>query len=304
MFLTVEAAGSFTTAAGRLSVAQPVLSRQLRKLEEDLGVDLFYRNGRGVVLTEAGRLLLPHAAKVVAGMDDALETLAAVKESPSGELVVGLPPTVGNILTAPLVRAVRSKFPSVSLTILEGFSGFVLEWLANGRVDIAVLYNAPPTTSLGSDELDEEQLYLFGPKSDQSIGSSQPVDGRLIATLPLVLPSRSHGLRMLIQSAFDRIGLTVTLRYEIDSLPSTRDLVEGGMGYTILPYAPMHDLVHAGRVLYWPFSQPVITRRLVLVTSGKRPVTPVTRNAASMIKQIVGSLRTEGKLSPQPPDKP
>lgn len=302
IFLTVAKSGSFSKAAANLAIAQPILSRQIRALESELGIELFYRNGRGVVLTEAGRLFEGHAQTVVDSLAEARSKLDAMRESPSGEVVIGLPPTVGNVLTAPLVKAFRAEFPQVSLGVVEGFSGFVLEWLASGRLDVAVLYSTSPTTSLATDALDDEQLLLFGHAGDsENLGQGTAITGERIAKLPLILPSRLHGLRILVDNEFLHRDLPVRIDYEIDSLPSILDLVEAGMGYTILPYAPMHKLVAGGRVRYWPFVDPVITRRLVLATSSSRISTTVTRRLASMVRQLVSSLRRDGKLSPRPP---
>ena len=122
-FLAVSFAGSFTKAAATLSMAQPILSRQIRALETEIGADLFYRNGRGIVLTEAGHLFQVRARHVVGQMSDALNEIKSLQATPSGELTVGLPPTVGNILTARLVQAFRKKYPQITLAVLEGFSG-------------------------------------------------------------------------------------------------------------------------------------------------------------------------------------
>ena len=138
-FVAIAEAGSFSRAAERLSVTQPVLSRQIKALEQELGATLYSRTGRGIVLSEAGKLFEQHARGVLETAAGAKTALSALGAIPSGRVVIGMPPSVGAVLTAPLVREFRAAFPNVSLGVIEGFSGHVLEWLTNGRIDVAVL---------------------------------------------------------------------------------------------------------------------------------------------------------------------
>jgi DNA-binding transcriptional LysR family regulator len=126
-----------------LSVAQPVLSRQIRSLEEELGIELLYRNGRGIVVTEAGELIVERArADPRRGQPDHRMSIP-MRSSPSGKLIIGLPPTASAILSVPLIERFREAYPRVKLKVQEGYSGHVLEWLSTGRIDVAVLYDAP-----------------------------------------------------------------------------------------------------------------------------------------------------------------
>ena len=141
-FVRVAELGSFTRAAEALGVAQPALSRQVRQLEVELRQSLLARNGRGALPTEAGKLLLAHGRGILHQVQRAHEELGRLRGALAGRVAVGLPTSLARVLTVPLTRAFRQAMPEASLSISEGLSVALLESLLNGRLDIAVLYNA------------------------------------------------------------------------------------------------------------------------------------------------------------------
>src|SRR5258708_37097921 len=114
-FATLAEFGSFSRAGAVLSVAQPVLSRQIKALEAELGIALFYRNGRGIVLTEAGKLLHEYARSVIDTVARATAEVMALQSSPRGKVVIGMPPSDGFVLTVPFVHRFRSEVPQISM---------------------------------------------------------------------------------------------------------------------------------------------------------------------------------------------
>ena len=266
-------------------MAQPVLSRQIKSLERELGVDLFYRNGRGTVMTEAGKVLNQYAKGVIDTVDRAASEVCALKSAPRGTIVIGLPPSVGFVLTAPLVQHFRAAFPLISMRVIEGFSGHVLEWLMTGQIDVAVLYNAPPTSSLRAEPLLTDELFLLGPPHSTDLPDAETVAARYLAEVPLILPARPHGLRLLADAVLGAAGITPRVEIEIEAMPSTLGLVEKGVGYTILSYSSAHHLVEAGRMRAWRIAEPGLTRQLILATSSRRPITTATRALVTMVRK-------------------
>ena len=147
-FVSVAELGSFSKAALILNIAQPALSRQVRLLETDLHVTLLMRNGRGVVLTEAGKRLFDHSVGILQLVARVREDIAASRDEPSGRIVVGLPPSMGRMLTLPLVEGFRRTLPKARLAIVEGLSTHLAEWISTGRVDLGLLHNPEPQSSL------------------------------------------------------------------------------------------------------------------------------------------------------------
>lgn len=298
LFSTVAEYGSLSRSAVALSVSQPVLSRQIRALETDLGVELFYRNGRGVVLTEAGKLLDSYAKGILEQMSRAMSEIEALRSSPSGTIVIGMPPSVGVVLTAPLVQRFRQECPQVSLRLIEGFSGHVLEWLVTGRIDVAVLYNAPRMSNLLSEPLLNDELFLLGAAQDSCRLPPGPIQASQLARLPMILPSRPHGLRLVVDHVLAQAGITPRIDLEVEAMPSTLNLVENGVGYTILSYSSVHQLVTAGRIKYWRIENPSLRRELLLATSSQRPTTTAIRALTDCIRKEVRDLRRQGLWEP------
>lgn len=297
-FIAIAETGALSRAAVRLGITQPVLSRQMKALESELGAELYYRNGRGIVLTEAGKLLEQHARGVIETTAGAKRAIHSLGSAPSGRVVIGMPPSVGAVLTAPIVRQFREQFPRVSLGVMEGFSGHVLEWLTTGRIDVAVLYNAPRTSALVTDPLLTDELFLLGPADDPARAGNGAVKAARLAEIPMILPSRPHGLRVLLDEFLASAGVTPNVQVEIDAMPSTLSLVESGIGYTILSYSSAHALIEAGRIRIWRIVEPTMTRSLVVATSTQRPVTRAARALVGFVRRQVDALVAEGRWGP------
>lgn len=303
-FLTVAETGTFSRAAIRLATTQPILSRKVKMLETVLGADLFHRTGRGVVLSEAGKMLEQYARGILDTAEDARTAIQALGASPVGHVTIGLPSSIGTVLSVELVQEFRLAFPNVSIKVMEGYSGHVLEWLIAGRLDIAVLYDSPALRSktLDSDHILTDELFLIGSPQDPAYLGNGPVRASRLADIPLVLPSRPHGVRVLVDDALARSGGAAALvQTEIDAMHSMLGLAESGMGYTILSYSSVRELVLAKRLRIWRIVDPTITRTLVITTTTQRPSTKPARALLRMFKEKVESYVREGRWLP-PPD--
>ncbi|WP_028035406.1 LysR substrate-binding domain-containing protein [Chelativorans sp. J32] len=297
--LSVSELGSFSKAAVVLSVAQPVLSRHIRSLEEELGVELLHRTGRGIVVSDAGKVVVDHARSIMASIGAISADIDTLRSDPSGRISIGMPPTAGSVLTAPLIERFHEEYPRIRLKVQEGYSGHVLEWLSTGRIDVAILYNAPKTSTLMTEPLIEEELLLVGPGRERCMAMNGPVSGEQLAELPLILPSHPHGLRVLVESLLGARKIYPNVEYEIDSLSAVVNMVERGVGYTILPYASVNSKVEDGALRVTSIIEPRMTRHLVLATSTQRPVTNATRMLAKMVTQLVRDLVREGVWLPR-----
>ncbi|MCO5063932.1 MAG: LysR substrate-binding domain-containing protein [Rhizobiaceae bacterium] len=297
-FLAVADHGGFTKAAVALSMAQSVLSRQVQKLEEELNIALLYRNGRGIVLTEAGNRLIDHARSIVDAETMIRADVDTLRASPTGKLAIGLPPSMAPVLSVPLITRFREIYPQIRLSVQEGFNGHVLEWLANGKIDVAVLYNAPKISTLMTQTLIDEELLLVGPASTPEYMRTGPVSATMLGQLPLILPSPPHGIRALVESILGSVGVTANIECEIDSLSTTLQLVELGVGYTVLPYASVIKKVNAGQLVAMRIEDVCLSRRLVLATSTQRPITFTTRFLAKTVTQLVRDLVDDGTWMP------
>ena len=289
-FLGVAESGSFSKAAIRLSVAQPILSRQIKLLESELGVELLYRNGRGVVVSEAGKVLESYARSVVGLIEKAQSEIVALKAEPRGRVAVAMPPSIGWMLTGPLVVRCREAFPGILLHLAEGFSGHVAEWLSTGRVDIGVVYQAPRLSTLQTEPLLTDELILLGAVDDPAGLGGDRVPTKRLAEIPVILPARPHGLRVLIDNELEKLGVVANVVFEVDAMPSTLSLVERGVGYTVLSEGAVKHLLNAGRIRSWSLTNPTLMRELLLATSTQRPMSVATRLVARLIRDEVQAI--------------
>ncbi len=226
-FVQVAELGSFTRAASLLRVAQPALSRQVRALEVELRQPLFDRNGRGVTLTPAGHKLLAHGRGILQQLERARQDLEGLRGAAAGLLCIGLPPSIGRVLTAPLVEAFGQRFPRATLSMVEGLSTYTLEWLAQGRIDCAVVYNAAPAPAIHLQPVLDEKLYLVSARSASAAGGlGRPATLAQVAQQPLLIPSRPHAIRMRLESVLAEAGLKPRVGLEIESVPAILDLVQ------------------------------------------------------------------------------
>lgn len=225
--------GSFTRGL-LLQVAQPALSRQVRSLEVELRQPLLDRNGRGVTLTEAGKRLLAHARGILQQVQRARDDLEDQRGAATGRLAIALPPSVSRTMTAPLVKAFRDQLPRADLSVVEGLSTYALEWLVIGRVDCAVVYNVTPSPAIDLQPLLDERLYLVSARrSARARRIGKPVTLREVAECELVIPSRPHSVRMLLEGALANEGCRARVALEIESIPAILELVLQG-GHAVL----------------------------------------------------------------------
>jgi LysR family nitrogen assimilation transcriptional regulator len=287
-FRHVAELGSFTRAASFLSVVQPALSRQVRQLEVELGQNLFDRNGRGVVLTDAGSRLLEHTRGILMQVGRARQELEEQKNGDSGHFVLGLPPSLGRSVTVPLVKAFSSRLPNASLGTVEGLSAYMLEWLNVGRVDCALVYNAPASPTVDLQLLLDDQLFLIGPRAAKAARKvRKSVTLAEIADYPLIIPSRPHSIRMSVENALAGVDRKIRVAHEIECIPAVIDLVRQGHGFAVLPFNAVKSTPWGDEVSVKPIVAPVLKTSLSLATSAHRPKSPLQRRAIEVIRDIV-----------------
>jgi LysR family nitrogen assimilation transcriptional regulator len=288
VFLHVAELGSFTRAAEFLRIAQPALSRQVRALEVELRQHLLTRNGRGVAPTAAGRRLLAHARGILHQVERAREDLAEMRGAPVGHVALGLPPTVGRVLTVALVDAFRARYPKATLGIREGLTVNIAEWLAAGRVDVGLLYNPAPAPALEVSPLAAEALYLIGPAAARAARgrTGAPVPLKDLAAHRLILPSRPNSMRMLIESRLAEIGARIDVALEVDAIQSILDLVARGHGHAVLSLNAIGSDAERTRLAPRLIVKPRLITRLAIATSAQRPVTPMASALVELLREI------------------
>ena len=299
-FRHVAELGSFTNAAAFLSVGQPTLSRQIAELETEFGQELFDRNGRGVVLTPAGSQLLEHTRGILTQVTRARQELESRRNGDVGHITLGLPSSLGSIVTVPLIKAFGELLPKSRLAFSEGLSAYVLEWLSIGRIDCALAYNASASGDFEVINLLEDQLFLVAPASRPKRYAAS-ISLHELADYPLVIPGRPHANRMTVEHALSNIGLKIAIAHEVECISAIVDLVRQGHGFGVLSRNAVKSSPWAAHVRMIPVVKPTLSFPLSIVTSTRRPKSLFLRKAIEVIgqvaqEQIIRSLgrRTRG----------
>lgn len=292
-FLHVAELGSVSKAAQRLRIAQPALSRQLLQLEADLKVALFTRHGRGMVLTPAGELLRARATNVLQTLEEARADLLQAAAEEGGNVVFGMPPTVGEVLAARLIERFMAHHPAIALRFVTASTGYLLEWLQSGQVDIAIVHAPEDASKLKLTALLEEEL-LFVSAANRPAAAGHSVTLAAVARHRLVMTGAQHGLRILAEREARRLGLRLDVAVEVDSLAVLKTLVLRRVGATILPFAAIHQDVAAGLLHAVPITEPRLARTLVMAQPLQAKASlPVRRFAQVLESEVAAMVQTQ-----------
>ncbi len=290
-FVHVAELGSFTRASTLLDVAQPALSRQVRSLEVELRQSLFERTGRGVTPTEAGKRLLAHGRGILQQVERARLDVEASRGVATGRVTVGLPPSLSRPLTGPLVSAFRARFPAASLGVVEGLTTFELEWLAIGRVDCALVYNVAPSPAIDVQRLLDEPLYLVSGRARaqraRKGAANAPLTLAELAAHELVMPSRPHSIRMLVEAALANEGRRADVALEIESVPAIFDLVQREDVHAVLTLNAIRASGAEAELRVRPIGRPPLKATLGVATSAQRHRGPLIEQTVELLRELV-----------------
>lgn len=249
-FVQVVEKGSISRAAVFLHIAQPALSRQITVLEVELKQRLLVRNGRGVTTTLAGERLLNHARTILQLFDRASEDMENARLGRVGSLAIGMPSSLSSAISTELISTLYAELPEAKVHILNGRSTQIQEWILSGRLDMAVLFDAPNSPMLEVHELFEEKLHFYEQSSAGAANETGPdITLAELAEQPLIITSRPNRVRELLENALSRHGSKLLLDSEIDSLDTTFVQVRAGKGKTVATLRSRRTATTAGQGL-------------------------------------------------------
>jgi LysR family nitrogen assimilation transcriptional regulator len=296
--LAIAEHGGFGRAAAALGLAQPSLSRQIALLGQEVGRPLLYRHGRGAQLTEDGQRLTDAARPLLTG----LANLASALDDPvpRGQVVLGVPTFMSVHLAGSIFGELRQRYPQLHIRLVDGFSGFINQWLTEGRLDIAILYDSQRSRAIMAEVLAEEDLLLFAHRRRardlRGEGLEQdPVPVSALAELQLILPDQQHGLRRALHRAGAHPDPALLL--EVDSLAAIRTLVEHGLGWSVLPRAALTQEAAKRCYILRDLGAPPLRVRLMVAVSPARGMTPALRAVLAHLHAMVARLQERGIMS-------
>ena len=292
-FVAIAELGSLTRAALFLDSNQSLLSRQVNSLERECGSRLFTRTGRGVELSEVGQRLFPQIRALLGDAERLESEIRGEAREPTGLVTVGSLPSISNPLAGRLFTDMHARHPAVRLKMLEGSSGQIEEWLADERVDIAILYRYGGALPEHEEVLATVDSYLIGPKGD-AVTAGRNVDFGALDGLPFILPSVPNGLRTALDAVARRERIALEPVIEADSLPLQKLLVAQERLYTVLPLHAVWSEVAEGLLQASKIVTPSIQRAVSMAMAKSKGPPRAVSAVAARIVDIVAEMAHKG----------
>ena len=283
-FVAVARHLNFTRAAAELHIAQPSLSEQIRRLEQDLGCQLFDRDRRRVRLTRAGETLLPHAQRILAQVRAAHAELRDQADLRSGRVELGALPTVVLYRLPALMAELRRRHPGLDVRVYERGTGELLAALDRDAIELAVVTLPVDPQRFSALPLLTERLLLIMAKQH---ASAEAAAGRRslreFADHPFIQYEEGYGLRQLVADTCRRAGFEPRIACESGSTETIKRFVAAGLGVGLVPESVLeaHDLNRL--VALVPAEEP--TRTLALVSRRGRHLSAAARATAALIRE-------------------
>jgi LysR family transcriptional regulator, nitrogen assimilation regulatory protein len=289
LFVAVYEERSFTAAASREHATQSGVSQHIRKLEQELGVQLFSREKGLVLSSPAGDSYYQRCIDVLRAHAAATSTARSFAAGIEGSIVVGLMPTMTRCLLAPVLMAFTEAHPNVVVRIVEGYSAPLTQQVRAGDLDFAIVPSLPGMPGLKS------RLFLRTP--EVLVGSAsarfahlEPVSLGSLGPLHLVLPSQVNTRRRLIETYCGSNGVEIARLMEMDAMLGTLDLVARSGWLTILPGIMMAVDDAGGRYRVAPLAAPALSLDLVLIEPSRRPLSAAAEIFLTMLEAEAGRL--------------
>lgn len=281
----------FGRAAEACFVSQPTLSTQIRKLERELGVELFERHPRQVIVTEAGKRVVEHARAAVAEADAIREVARQSHDPEAATIRLGVFPTLAPYLLPHVVPALHRTYPRLELLLVEDKTEAVLQRLADGTLDAGVLALPIDAEHLHQEPLFDEDFVLAVPSDHPLAGSGRPIDLASLAGEELLLLEEGHCLRAQALSVCRLNGASERSGFRATSLETLRQMVAAGVGITLLPELAVHEPVPAyDGVSLRRFRAPRPSRSVAMFWRTTSPFAEFLPELAGEVRRAVGSL--------------
>jgi LysR family nitrogen assimilation transcriptional regulator len=337
-FIAVLEAGSLSRAAGSLYVAQPALTAQIKKLEAELGAQLFERSHAGVTPTPAGLQLYQDARRLLSDAAAVRERIQRLPHGPEGSVTVAVPFLLASLLMGPVLAALKRAHPRIRVFVIDDLSLVVKKAMLERRADVGILVDAPQVDGLRCEPLAREALYFCGHDADGAVapllrdaagprrrtststststgtgtgtststsaGPARPprpeIDFAVAAAQPLVLQSRRFSIRQRVEDAAAAQGVVLNIAHEHDSARVIRSLYLCGAGFTFTPACALNDASrHQAGWLVARVTQPELTRHYTLATAADRPIDPAAAVVADALRATVQDLVDSGRWEAQ-----
>lgn len=280
-FVSIAERGSFQRAAAHLNLSQTALSHRIRKLEDDLGVQLFTRTTRDVTLTRTGTELLPKARRAINEIAASLSEIRNASPPEQASLSLGCLPTIATNHLPVLVRRLQDKHPDVRVRVYDNSATEIRELVSSGVAEFGLTIVAANSWDLHIQTLVKEPFLLVC-RNDHPLAEASEVNWDDIADTPLIRVSPQTGNRQLIDDALGARREMLKWRFEVQHTATAVSLVEAGVGATIIPRLAL-NLRLSPTLRGVALRNPSLTRSLGIVSRRDQPLSPLAAEFRGMI---------------------
>ncbi len=282
-FVAVADETSMTRAAARLSLTPSALSMLIRAMEEDLGLKLFERTTRRLVLTEAGQSLLPVVREVFQRLDDGILYAQRSQQLKESVLTLATSPLMAASFVPKVMAGFRQQQPAVKIRLMDAPVDSLPALVRTGEVDLAICTATDECADLHAELLYVDRLMLVC-HADHPLAQRNEVRWQELVTEPLILMQHGSGLRALAERALAKWTQTVTPAQEVSHVATAVGLVEAGEGVAVLPsyaIARVQPTLNDPHIVTIPIVSPVVKRQIVALA---RTPANITKTAEAFIE--------------------
>jgi LysR family hydrogen peroxide-inducible transcriptional activator len=274
----------FGNAADACFVSQPALSMQIKKLDELVGVKLLERTNKSVLLTDSGTMIVERARQILNQVDEVREIAKAAKDPFSGELKIGIFPTLAPYLLPHIIAPIAKLFPKLSLYLVEEKTATLIEQLKQGKLHTAILALPLRETGFTTSLLFEEEFLLTVPHS-HALAKRKVMKQQDLVNKDLLLLEEGHCMRDQVLSFCDSTHSSEAQNFRATSLETLRHMVAAGAGITLMPKLSSEGCDLASFI---PFNAPKPVRSIGLAWRSSTTKGVLLKEIAIQIKRILG----------------
>ncbi|RBW69035.1 LysR family transcriptional regulator [Bacillus taeanensis] len=233
-FQVVARLQHITRAAETISISQPALSRSIAKLEAELGVPLFEREGRTIMLNRYGELFLKRVNRITKELQEGKQEIQDLLDPDFGEVSFGFMPTLGTYLIPNLISSFRSDYPQVNFRLKQNSTDLLLKQLEANEIDFCLVSFIEESTKVNWKKLWSEELFLIVP-ADHHLANMGSITLQEISNEPFVLLEKGNGLRGITDQLFEEAGINPKITFEGEEVHTITAFVAAGLGVTVIP---------------------------------------------------------------------
>lgn len=291
-FIEVAKLEHVTEASYVLHVSQSAVSRQIFKLEAELGVDLFIHEGRKVKLTPIGRMFLEHMEQLLKVIDKAKQEINEFLDPERGTVRIGFPSSLAAQLVPSVVSAFREQFPAVNFQLQHGSYRELIDWVIKGDMNLAIMGPVPQhEVQIKSETLFQENFVALLP-SKHKLSGKKSLKLNELREDSFVLFPEGFILRDMVVKACHNLGFQPKVTFEGDDLDAIKGLVGAGLGVTLVPEIALSDYAPSS-IVSIPISEPTVTRDVGVIISTNRDLPPTEKLFYDFLKYYAPSFNSK-----------